>query len=274
MSPADKPPVLPPRNCSTTDRCACQPLCRVLEEDPDLLLAVPELARERAVVECVAPVIRIGRGRWSQYRLAVGEPAGIGLLVLEGLLIRRVGIDGRFGAELLGEGDLLRPWQQSEIEPNLPRTTGWRVLEATRLAVLDARVAYRLARYPLIAGCLVGRALERSRNLAVNMAIVHQPRIHVRLHMLFWHLADRWGRVGPNGIRLPIRLTHTVLAELVAARRPSVSSALADLSQRRLIDHAGKAWLLRGDPPRELLEVHPVAAADREAQSDGRAGIL
>jgi CRP-like cAMP-binding protein len=37
---------------------------------------------------------------------------GYGLLVLEGLLLRRVGIEGRYGAELLGPGDLLRPWQR------------------------------------------------------------------------------------------------------------------------------------------------------------------
>jgi hypothetical protein len=36
---------------------------------------------------------------------------GIGLIVLRGRLIRRLGIDGRFGAELLGQGDVLRPWQ-------------------------------------------------------------------------------------------------------------------------------------------------------------------
>ena len=33
---------------------------------------------------------------------------GIGLLVLEGVLVHRVGIDERYSAELLGEGDVLR----------------------------------------------------------------------------------------------------------------------------------------------------------------------
>ena len=45
-------------------------------------------------------------------RRALGEPAqeAIGLLVLQGLPVRRVGVDGRFGAELLGQGDILRSW--------------------------------------------------------------------------------------------------------------------------------------------------------------------
>ncbi|HEY5317302.1 MAG TPA: Crp/Fnr family transcriptional regulator, partial [Solirubrobacteraceae bacterium] len=190
-----------------------------------------------------------------------------GFLVLEGLLIRRVGVDGRFGAELLGEGDLLRPWQGQGVPLALPRTTGWRVLEPTRLAVLDAVAAQRFARYPELIGTLVGRALERSRNLAVNMAIVHQPRVDIRLRMLFWHLADRWGLVRNDGISLPLHLTHTVLADLVTARRPTVSSALSELAERGLVRVIDDAWLLSGDPPGELLELQPVVVRDLNAEA-------
>jgi hypothetical protein len=69
----------------------------------------------------------------------------------------------------------------------------------------------------------------------VTLAIVHQARVDVRLHMLFWHLAARWGRVRADGVALPLRLTHSVLAELVAARRPTVTSALTDLARRGLV---------------------------------------
>ena len=86
------------------------------------------------------------------------------------------------------------------------------------------------------------------------MAIVHQPRVDVRLHMLFWQLADRWGRVRSDGISVPLRLTHTVLAELVAARRPTVTSALSELADRGVLRAVDGAWLLSGEPPGELLE--------------------
>jgi CRP-like cAMP-binding protein len=87
------------------------------------------------------------------------------------------------------------------------------------------------------------------------MAIVHQPRTDVRLHMLFWELADRWGTVHPDGVRLPLRLTHRVLAELVAARRPSVSKALGELAERGIVRWTDGAWLLRGTPPTALHEM-------------------
>jgi CRP-like cAMP-binding protein len=183
---------------------------------------------------------------------------GIGLLVLEGLLIRRVGIDGRFGAELLAEGDLLRPWQGEDIQSTLPHTAGWRVVQPARLAVLDGNAAARFARYPALTGAIAAKLLNRSRCLALMMAIIHNPRIDTRVHMLLWHLADRWGRVRRDGIIVPLRLTHTTIADLVAAQRPTVTGSLTKLTQRELVRPTDEGWLLLGDPPGELLELQEV----------------
>ena len=234
--------------------------CKILDEDPELGEALDQSEREQAREACVARTIRMPRGRWAaQWNDQV--PGGIGLLVLKGLLLRRVGIDGRFGAELLGEGDLLRPWQRDDGDSTLSQTTRWRVLEATRVAVLDVEAARCLAAYPEVTGSLVARALERARNLAINMAIVHQARVHIRLQMLLWHLADRWGRVRSGGVILPLHLTHAVLADLVAARRPTVTTALTQLAKQGLVMSSDDGWLLLGDPPGELLELQSVALA-------------
>jgi CRP-like cAMP-binding protein len=93
------------------------------------------------------------------------------------------------------------------------------------------------------------------------MAIVHQARVDVRLHLLFWHLAARWGRVGSGGVTVPLRLTHAVLAELAAARRPTVTSALTQLAGEGLVRPVDGGWLLSGEPPGALRELAPVAAA-------------
>lgn len=119
----------------------------------------------------------------------------------------------------------------------------------------------RTRRYPQLTGRLVGRALARSRNLAVNMAIVHQSRVETRLHMLLWHLAGRWGRVRNDGVIVPLRLTHNVLSDLTAARRPTVTSALTELAKRELVRPVDDGWLLCGKPPGELLELAPVPPA-------------
>jgi CRP-like cAMP-binding protein len=174
------------------------------------------------------------------------------VLVLGGLMIRRVGIEGRYGAELIGEGDLLRPNEES-ISPLLPLTTNWSIVLPTRLAALDSSFEQRIARYPELASCLIARAMQRSKNMAVNMAIVHQARVDVRLHMLLWHLAARWGRVRSDGTVLKLRLTHAVLADLVAARRPTVTTALSELAKRGLVRTDGETWILSGETPGELL---------------------
>ena len=250
-------------------RSSPRAVCHVLREDVALGEAVPFAQRQRATEECIAAAVEIPRGRWMGLQDDL-LPDGIGLLVLNGLLIRQVGVGGGFGAELLGEGDLLRPWQGEDAQPTLTHTTGWRVLEQTRVAVLDRKAAHRMARYPELTGRLVGRALERARNLAVNMAIVHQARVHVRLHMLFWHLANRWGYVRPEGVVLPLRLTHSVLADLVAARRPTVSTMLSKLASDGLVLPLERGWLLSGEPPGELLELQELAAGPQPAGPPAR----
>jgi CRP/FNR family cyclic AMP-dependent transcriptional regulator len=226
-------------------------ICRVLEEDPDLLEAVPAERRRDAAGALTARTVVIPSGPWPAETGL--QPDGIGLLVLQGLLLRRVGLDGRYGAELLSESDLLRPWQGENGSATLPTVTGWSVIEPTRAAVLD--IDFALVRYPELVGRLVGRAIQRSRHLAMNMAIVHHARVDVRLHMLLWHLAGRWGRVRSDGTMFPVRLTHSVLADLVAARRPTVTSALSDLTRRGLIRFVDDGWLLLGEPPGELLDL-------------------
>ena len=222
---------------------------RVLLEDPDLAEAVAPDRRERAIDECTARELRLPAGSWDAGRTAELD-GGIGLLVLEGLLVRRVGLDGRYSAELLGEGDVLRPWQEeNERHSMLALTSGWTVVGPTRTALLDERASQQLMRYPALAERLFARAIDRARHLAVQLAIVHQSRVDVRLQMLFWHFAARWGRVRSDGTAIPLRLTHAVLADLVGARRPTVTSALSDLARRGVVRFVDDVWLLAGAPP-------------------------
>lgn len=199
-----------------------------------------------------AVTIQVAPGEWSELVWPASVRDGLGLLILDGLLLRHVGMDGRFGAELLARGDLLRPWQREDAGASVPRRLGWRVLRRCRIAVLDVDFAKRIAGYPEIHGQLIGRALRRSRYLAVNMAIVHQPKVETRLHMLLWHLADRWGTVRTDGVLVPVKLTHSILGELVAAQRPTVSAALSALQDNGQINRSPDGWLLHGSPPGEL----------------------
>jgi CRP/FNR family cyclic AMP-dependent transcriptional regulator len=220
----------------------------VLDQDPELADLMPEARLGAARQASLAAVVDIGSGMWNAREDADLASDGYGLLVLEGVLIRRVGYAGRFGAELLADGDLLRPWE-FDGDDSIGFETGWRVLKRTRLAVLDLLWAERMGRFPRVGPALAGRALVRSRRLAAMMAIAQQPRLDERLWMLFWELADRHGRVHADGVHVDLPLTHEVLSYLAAARRPSVSSALTRLAEQGRVRRNGRSWVLSGAPP-------------------------
>ena len=117
--------------------------------------AVPKAHRARAIEECVAGVVQIPRGTWNGYRSEM--PGGVGLLVLNGLLIRQVGIGLGYGAECLARGIFYARGRSKGAQATLPQTTGWRgVLQPTRLAVLDRPAGQRFAHTRSSQGSLWG----------------------------------------------------------------------------------------------------------------------
>lgn len=226
----------------------------VLDEDCELACALEAERLARARRSAIAAAIELPVGLWDAASSADAARDGYGLLMMEGLLVRRVGRDGRFGAELLGGGDIIRPWEHDGEASTLPFDTIWRVLAPVRLAVLDLAWARRVAPFPEVGAQLMGRALDRSRRLAVSMAIAQHPRLEVRLHVVLWHLAERFGRVRPDGVHFPLPVTHETLGYLVAARRPSVSAALGRLAEQGFLTRNADGWVLHGDPPADLDE--------------------
>lgn len=236
--------------------------------DPDLLAGIEEPRASRALHACQAQVLELPEGPWQVDPRQL-DRSGFGLLVLSGILCRRVVQSECYGAELIGPGDLMRPWDQVGEWSSIPTESSWLVLQPTRLAVLDGGFARRAGPFPEIASELLRRGLLRSRYLVILVAIISQRRIDTRLTMLFWHLADRFGKLRGEWVEIPVPLTHATLAELVAARRPSVTTALSRLSAEGVLQRSDKGWLLRGTVPPELLEVSDADAGGVIGGSNG-----
>ena len=177
-------------------RASTQPatdnVMRILAHDPDLSDGLTGPRLDDATRDCVAGTVHFAAGPWIPPNQMGDMRFGLGLLILDGLIVRRVGVAGRFGAELLGDGDLLNPFHPHDMGTSLPRTGKWRALRDSHMAILDSEFVLRASRYPEVVSSLVARALRRSRHIATNMAIVQQPRIDLRLHAAR-ELADRWG---------------------------------------------------------------------------------
>jgi CRP-like cAMP-binding protein len=221
----------------------------VLGQDRALCDAVPDDQRDAATRASVARVIRVALGRWDARVQAEPARGGQGLLILDGLLVRQVGLSERVASELLGPGDLLRPFEHDGEEATLPFAAAWRVLDPVHVAVLDRRWTARMCAFPDVAVALTGRAMARSRRLANMFVIAGYPHLEDRLWLLLWELADRYGTVRRDGVHVPVVLTHQVLSELAAARRPSVTSALSRLANAGSVQRVDDGWLLHGEPP-------------------------
>ena len=223
---------------------------RLLEADPDLGGLLTGTRRQEAERELVVRVHRLGVGVWDVSRLEGAGADHVGLLLLDGVIAREVIVADHVSAELLGPGDLVRPWQDSTKAELLPVDVLWSILSPSSFAVLDRRFAGELARWPEVTAALFERLSERSLRLGTTQAISQLTRVDRRLKALLWHLAERWGRVSGDGVVVPLALTHRILGQLVGARRPTVSTALGELAERgELVRRVDGSWVLRGSPP-------------------------
>lgn len=225
-------------------------LIRVFDGDPDLLEGIDEAAARHLRTRLAVRRLWAERGAW-QPSIGREEQVGhLGLLVIDGLLVRTLRLAGRECSEVVGPGDLIRPWDRDDFGGSLTCPSDWRVLEPAVMASLDARFAARVARWPAITSALLARSTRRSRALVYQATIAHVRSAETRLLLALWHMADRWGRVTPRGVVVPVPLTHQLLAQMTCLRRPTVSAGLAQLDQAgELSPRLGGGWVLHGSPP-------------------------
>jgi hypothetical protein len=242
----------------------------LLAADPDIGALIPADRRREAESELTVRASRLAAGPWDVSGLAAMGSEHVGLLVLDGVIWREVGLGGRLSAELLGPGDVLRPWQFDARVGLLPVAHAYTVLVPATLAVLDRRFATTmLPRWPELTTLLLERQTERAFRLATAQAISQLTRVDRRISALLWHLAERWGRVSGDGVVVPLPLTHRMLGELVGARRPTVSTALAALVDRgELSRRRDGTWLLRG-APQTAADPAPAAPLRTAETADG-----
>lgn len=233
----------------------------LIDADPELADLVPEEDRDRARREARTRLRRLSPGDWNPTGAMEPDSHHRGFLIVDGLISREVEVIGRSCVELLGAGDVIRPWSWDEEGSHVQAEVGWTVLDPCRMAVLDHRLVLRINPWPQLGLELFSRGTRRAHALAVSLAIAHHQRVDDRLLLTLWHLAERWGRVVPEGITVPLPLSHQRLADLIGAHRPAVTSAMGELVRSGdLSRRADRTWLLHGAPP-ETLRHHKLAAA-------------
>src|SRR4051812_13674844 len=160
----------------------------LLDLDPDLGNLVPADQRSEAHRELSVEVSRLTSGPWSVGEAGEANPPHVGLLLLSGVVSREGVVSDTVSTELLGPGDIVRPWTMEASPGLLPLSIRWYALTESRIAILDRRFGAALGRWPEVNAALIDRVNERAQRLATTQAISQLNRVDRRLLALFWHL--------------------------------------------------------------------------------------
>jgi CRP/FNR family cyclic AMP-dependent transcriptional regulator len=229
---------------------------RLLDYDPELGRSLRSERRAEAHVSAQATRVDVPQGTWTPSELA-GQAPAYGLLLLDGIASLTVTLDGVAATQLLGRGDLIPPDDQP-VDALLETSTRWTVIEPLTVALLDERFLLTVRRWPELVAVLFERIAAQANRRAAHRALCQLPRVEDRVHSLLWYLAERWGRVTPQGVVVPLRLTHELIGELVGAKRPTVSLALKELEGRGALRRRDEGWLLeRAWPAPRSTEADP-----------------
>ncbi len=212
---------------------------RLLEVVPDLDMSLTEDELKQAS-HLMLPVCTV-RGTDSINELLT-ETGAFAASVIEGMLVHRMRLRTQTGMRLLAPGDIITrepSFHEGALEDSVFAAVG-----DVSIALFDDHLLIAARRCPRLVAALLLRLDQQSRRATSQMMICQLPRVEDRVLTMMWLLAETWGRVTPAGTFLAMRLTHQALGEMVGARRPTVTLALKQLSDRGALQRHQRGWLL------------------------------
>jgi hypothetical protein len=201
---------------------------------------------------CLGNLVRVPRGPWRP-PLAAGDRGNIlGLVVVEGVLAREASLGSHRTLELLCQDDILL-LPTADERPAIGNGTRLTALVDVELVVLSDSYLRAAARWPPLLLNLHRRLESQRQRFAIQALTTHLPRAEDRILLMLWHLADSCGRVTRDGTVLPLSLTHDVIGQLTAARRPTVTRAFNVLQSAGYVERRPAGCLLLTPAAREKI---------------------
>jgi len=228
----------------------------ILDLDSDLGSGIDEQERGLARRVCRGELLQVPAGVWRVSDWAGQRDDLLGLVVVEGLVCREVGLRDRYMLELLGAGDVLQLPVAVFDRPRLGGPVRLTAAVDATLVALGVSFARAAARWPSLLAAVHRRLEAQRESLAIQGLIGHVPRVEHRFLLMLSHLADRWGRVTPEGTLLPLPLTHDLLGHLTGSRRPTVTLAVNSLGSDGYIRRTEDGgWLLTTQGERRVATI-------------------
>jgi CRP/FNR family transcriptional regulator, cyclic AMP receptor protein len=194
-----------------------------------------------------ARTLHLAEGPFDPGEFVPNPDGWLGLLITGGQLLVEIEAGRGPTGWLVGPEDILRPWEMDGLALTTDAT--WTALGESEIVLLDGEFARRTLGIPDVLQTLLTKSAQSTHWLLAKSLITATPVIEERLLLLFALIGERWGRATPEGVMISLPLTHRVLASLVGARRPSVSTALGALDEEGLVSRVPRdGWLARRPP--------------------------
>lgn len=158
--------------------------------------------------------------RGEELHTAQRERAAV-VLLISGVLLLEHELDNQRSGQIVAAGDLFSGPTPARV--SALAATEVRMLRSLRQVTAD---------HPEV-GLALAAALLRQQSFDGQMrTVTHLPRADERVLALLDLLARRWGRVRADGVYVPVYLTHKQISTLIGGRRPTVTTAVSDLTER------------------------------------------
>src|SRR3954469_13123721 len=138
------------------------------------------------------PVVQLPAGDLD-LSAVLADHSAFGLLLLDGMLARRVVVSGTATLRLVGPGDVVGA--APAAASMLLAGSGWRAAAPTRRAVGGREVLLAAHRAPRLVAGLQVRGAEQADRVMLQLAICQLPRVEDRVLSMLWLEGDfRGGR--------------------------------------------------------------------------------
>jgi len=177
--------------------------------------------------------------------LLATAPSAFDFVIVDGIVLKQTHYAGRDSLELLGPGDVLAPPLTPTRQAEVRATSTYQAHGRATLAVIEGYFRAAARRWPQLSDVLHDRLARQTHRASAHLAVLHIARAEDRIRALFSDLAERFGHVTPDGIKIDVDLTHDLIGQLIGSRRPTVTLALERLSvANELTKHHDGRWQL------------------------------
>ena len=193
------------------------------------------LARDRdraGAILAASPAIEIEGGPYFQSAFA----GAVLLVVEEGFVVVRATFPPPARSVVTSEADagaIVLPPHASEVLAGLGKT---------RLTPISAEVLDQLLTVPAVAKRVAERLVSALGHRQEAMTSFGPTRHVERVRRKLLHLARRYGRVGREGVRIDLPLSHALLAEMIGSSRETVTRALDELRRDGFLARGGSTY--------------------------------